>query len=209
MKKILITLVALFVIGGSIYTVYNYNKSNDNYPSSINTKENTSSNQNGDPSNSNSSSEQNSTNTDLNNSNATEVIKVKAMDFKLKDLNGKEVSLSDFKGKKIFLNFWASWCPPCKAEMPEMERLYEETKDSDLVILAVNLGDDKSTVQEFITNNKYNFKVLLDTDTNVASKYGIVSIPTSYFIDKDGKIINKHIGSMTIEDMKNYINDLK
>ena len=70
--------------------------------------------------------------------------KIAALNFKLKDLNGVEVSLSDFKGKKVFLNFWASWCPPCKAEMPDLEKLYQETKDSDLVILAVNIGEDKT-----------------------------------------------------------------
>lgn len=209
MKKILITLVILLVIGGSVYTVNSYNKTKDNNTNSIKTEENATSNESKASNNSNASSEENNTNNGLSGSNASEILKVKAMDFKLKDLSGKEVSLSDYKGKKVFLNFWASWCPPCKQEMPEMEKLYQETKDSDIVILAVNLGDDKATVDEFITNNKYNFKVLLDTDTTVAGNYGIVSIPTSYFIDKDGNIVNKHIGSMTIEDMKNYINNLK
>lgn len=142
-------------------------------------------------------------------SQSTNAGKVKAIDFKLKDLNGKEVSLKDFKGKKVFLNFWASWCPPCKAEMPDIEKLYQETKDTDLVILAVDLGEDTPTVKNFISKNKYDFNVLLDSDQNVGRMYSITSIPTSFFIDKDGNIINKRVGAMTLEDMKMYISTIK
>ena len=118
------------------------------------------------------------------------------------------MSLSDLKGKKVFLNFWATWCPPCKAEMPEIEKLYQETKDSDLVIVAVEIGEPLSTVKSFIDSNKYNFKVLLDSDQSVASKYNIASIPTSYFIDADGNIISKNMGGMNIDQMKAYIKAL-
>jgi thiol-disulfide isomerase/thioredoxin len=136
------------------------------------------------------------------------VIKTKAIDFKLKDLSGKELSLSDLKGKKVFLNFWATWCPPCKAEMPEIEKFYQETKDSDLVIVAIEIGEPLDTVKSFIDSNKYNFKVLLDSDQSVSSKYGITSIPTSYFIDVDGNIISKRLGAMNIDEMKAYIKTL-
>ena len=135
-------------------------------------------------------------------------IKIKAQDFKLKDLEGKEVSLSDYKGKKVFLNFWATWCPPCKSEMPEIEQLYKETKDNDLVILTVEIGESRDTVKSFIDSNKYNFKVLLDSDQNVASQYNIASIPTSYFIDVEGNIVSKNIGAMNIDKMKQYIKTL-
>lgn len=209
MKKTLIALGVLVLIGGSTYTVYNYNKSLSKNPTTINAKQSTSSTQNKASTNNSSSSGQNSNTASSSNKTSSEAPKVKAIDFKLKDLNGKEVSLSDYKGKKVFLNFWASWCPPCKAEMPEMEKLYQETKDSDLVILAVNLAEDKSTVQKFISGNKYNFPVLLDSDNSVAIKYQVASIPTSYFIDKDGNIVAKHIGSMTLENMKSYINNIK
>ena len=138
--------------------------------------------------------------------NSQTTTKEKAIDFKLKDLNGKDVSLNDFKGKNVLLNFWATWCPPCKAEMPDIEKLYQENKNSDLVILAVNLGEDKQTVKSFIEKNKYNFDILLDSDQDVAIKYNIVSIPTSFFIDKEGNIVSKKIGAMTLEEMKSYIN---
>jgi peroxiredoxin len=200
MKKTLIALGLLILIGGSTYTVYNYNKSLSKSPSAINTKQSNTSTEN---------QTQVSNSTSSANKAIAQNLKIKAIDFKLKDLNGKEVSLSDFKGKKVFLNFWASWCPPCKAEMPEMEKLYEETKASDLVILAVDLGEDKSTVQKFIRDNKYNFSVLQDSDNSVAKKYQVTSIPTSYFIDKEGNIVAKHIGSMTLENMKSYIDNIK
>jgi len=134
--------------------------------------------------------------------------KTVAADFKLKDLEGNELSLSSLKGKKVFLNFWATWCPPCKAEMPEIEKLYQETKDSDLVIVAVEIGEPLGTVKPFIDTNKYNFKVLLDSDQKVASQYGISSIPTSFFIDVDGNIISKKLGGMNIDQMREYIDAL-
>lgn len=129
-----------------------------------------------------------------------------APDFTLKDLNGKEVSLKDFKGKNVYLNFWATWCPPCKAEMPEIEKLYQETKDSDLVILAIDIGEDKKTVSDFISENKYSFNVLLDEKNEIANIYGVSSIPLSLFIDKEGYVVNQQVGSMNIEQMKEYVN---
>lgn len=130
-------------------------------------------------------------------------------DFVLEDLNGNKVTLSELKGKKVFLNFWATWCPPCKAEMPDIEKLYQETKDSDLVILAINAGDDKSTVQDFITKNNYNFSVLLDTDGEVSRLYQVTGIPTSYFIDTEGYLDDGISGAISLESMKEYVNKLK
>lgn len=187
MKKFVFTLAITLLFGISIYTLISYNKNRTINSANLN--------------NSNSSNK-----TNINNPQS--LTKEKAIDFKLKDLNGKEVSLSDFKGKKVLLNFWATWCPPCKAEMPDLENLYQENKDSDLVILAVNIGEDKETVQSFINKNRYNFNVLLDTDQGVAIDYNIVSIPTSYFIDKEGNIVSKKVGAMTIEEMKSYVKQL-
>ena len=92
--------------------------------------------------------------------------------------------------------------------MPEIEKLYQETKDSDLVIVAIEIGEPLDTVKSFIDSNKYNFKVLLDSDQNVAAQYNIASIPTSYFIDVDGNIISKNVGSMDIDEMRAYIKTL-
>lgn len=128
-----------------------------------------------------------------------------APDFTLQDLNGKKVSLKDLKGKKVYLNFGATWCPPCRLEMPDIEKLYQETKDSDLVIIGIDIGEDKETVKNFISKNNYNFKILLDSDQSVASKYNITAIPASFFIDKNGKIVSSHIGAMTLEQMKENV----
>lgn len=197
MKKIILALILLIVLAGALYEVKNFNNSTSNNQNVSN--QNTFTSTPSTPStDSNASSPQINSNT----------FKLKAIDFNLKDLDGKEISLSDLKGKKVFLNFWASWCPPCRAEMPDIEKLYTETKDSDLVIIAVNLGEDKDTVKSFIDKNNYKFKVLLDSDQNVAAKYNITSIPTSFFIDKEGTIVEKRIGAMTYEEMKNYVNTI-
>lgn len=134
---------------------------------------------------------------------------MKDFDFSLEDLNGNTVSLSDYKGKKVFLNFWATWCPPCKAEMPDIEKLYQETKDSDLVILAVNVGEDKNTVQEFIRDKGYNFPVLLDVKGEVSQLYQVTLIPTSYFIDTEGYLDDGATGAIPLESMKEFVNNLK
>ncbi|WP_298844212.1 TlpA family protein disulfide reductase [Clostridium sp.] len=194
MKRYLIVLIIAILVGGSIYTLNNYNASNSKSNSTVGSTNKGSTTQN------NTSIQPIETSP-----NAT---KTKAIDFKLKDLNGKELSLSDLKGKRVFLNFWATWCPPCKAEMPEIEKLYQETKNSNLVIVAVEIGEPLSTVKPFIDSNKYNFKVLIDPDQRVAAQYNITSIPTSYFIDVDGNIISKNIGGMNIDQMKAYIKTL-
>ncbi|KMT23244.1 TlpA family protein disulfide reductase [Clostridium cylindrosporum] len=191
MKKVILMLLIVILFGVSIYTVLNYNKNKNN------------SLQNPDMNNSNSSVQNYALNSADKKQNT--FVKTKAIDFKLKDLNGKEVSLSTLKGKHVLINFWATWCPPCRSEMPDIEKLYQETKDSDLVILAIDIGEDKETVKSFIDENKFNFNVLLDSNKDVAIKYNITSIPTSFFIDKEGNIIYKKIGAMNIEEMKSFI----
>jgi thiol-disulfide isomerase/thioredoxin len=116
--------------------------------------------------------------------------------------------LSDLKGKDVFLNFWATWCPPCKGEMPEIEKLYQETKNSNLVIVAIEIGEPLNDVKAFIQQNNYNFKVLLDSDQKVSSQYGITGVPTSFFINKEGNIVAENIGAMNIDQMKKYIKTL-
>jgi len=201
MKKIIWPLAVILVFGISIYSVTNYNK-NKAEKLDIAAKENVKAKIAIQKSKDSAAAEGAGT------TKSSSTNKIAALDFKLKDLNGKEVSLSDFKGKKVLLNFWASWCPPCKAEMPDLEKLYQQTKDSDLVILAVNLGEDKTTAKSFIENNKYNFTVLLDLDQGTANQYNIVAIPTSFFIDKEGNIVSTFKGGMTLEQMKDNISKL-
>lgn len=123
-----------------------------------------------------------------------------APDFELRDLNDKAVNLSDYRGQKIFLNFWASWCPPCRAEMPDMQKLHEEDL-SDFKIIAVNVGENKSTASEFIMDNNLDFKVLLDSSREISREYLVRGIPTSYFLDENGVIINKVTGLISYNRM--------
>jgi thiol-disulfide isomerase/thioredoxin len=116
-----------------------------------------------------------------------------APDFQLPDLDGEKINLSDFKGKPVLLNFWASWCHPCEKEMPYLQQVYEEWPE--LVVLTVNLGDSPSTVNRFMQSHQLSLPVLLDTKQSLAQKYNVVSIPTTFFIDKDGIARAKIIGS--------------
>ena len=120
---------------------------------------------------------------------------IEAPGFSLNDLEGNQVSLSDFRGKLVFLNFWATWCPPCRAEMPSMQTLHEELAEEEFTILAVDLQESKRDVADFIAENGFTFPVLLDTRGQVGSQYGARSIPTTYLIDKNGMAIAYLIGS--------------
>lgn len=118
-----------------------------------------------------------------------------APNFKLQNPNGQTVSLSDFQGKPILLNFWATRCPPCREEMPYIQEIYEEWSGKGLEVLAINIGESPSTVEEFIKSHNLSLPVLLDAKQAVAIKYNITGIPTTFFIDKDGIIQVKIIGA--------------
>lgn len=137
-----------------------------------------------------------------------------APEISLNDFSGQTVKLSDFRGKIVILNFWASWCPPCKSEMPELDEAAREfASGTDAVLLTVNLTDgSRETVdkaRKYITDNKYSMTVLLDTQGKAASAYSITSIPTTYVIDKQGVIINSIVGPTTKNALKDYVNQLK
>lgn len=127
----------------------------------------------------------------------------KSIDFTLTDLSGTNISLSDFKGKKVFLNFWATWCGPCIQEMPYINEISKEYKDIEIV--TVNLSEPKNIVEKFIQNNNYEFRVLLDLEGEVGDKYKAYSIPTSILINEEGYIIDTHIGSMQKEQLINFM----
>ncbi len=118
-----------------------------------------------------------------------------APDFQLQNLDGQVISLSGLRGKPVLINFWATWCPPCVYEMPYMQQIHEEWSATGLVVLAVDIGESPSTVENFMQNNNLSLPVLLDTKQDVATSYGIRSIPTTFFIDKNGIIQDKKIGA--------------
>ena len=136
---------------------------------------------------------------------------VQAPDFKLKTLDGKEASLSDYRGKKVFLNFWATWCTPCKEEMPAMEEISDEY-GNDLVILAVNI-DSQNDVQAFADNYGLTYPILLDDESekkqSVNDTYQVKYIPTSFFIDASGLIDSVYLGAMNKKQMKQKIDQIK
>jgi len=118
-----------------------------------------------------------------------------APDFQLHDLDGKAVSLSDLQGKPVLINFWATWCPPCRAEMPYLQQIYEEWSVKGLALSTINIGESSSQVEEFLQSYELSFPVLLDTKQDVSQEYNIRGIPTTFFIDKDGVIQDIKVGS--------------
>jgi len=121
--------------------------------------------------------------------------KIKAPGFTLKNLNGEEVKLEDFKGKVVFLNFWATWCPPCRLEMPSMEKLYTEFKDKDFAMLAIDLQETTKKVRAFKQELKLSFPILMDPDGAIGSNYGIMSLPTTYLVDREGYLVGSALGA--------------
>ncbi len=125
--------------------------------------------------------------------------KIKAPDFTVVDTDGNSVMLSDLIGKPIVLNFWASWCPPCKSEMPEFNEVYQDVKD-DIIFMMVDLVDgQRETVDKgsnYVNDEGFTFPVYFDTKQDAAIQYGISSIPTTIFIDKDGYMVTGMQGAM-------------
>ena len=136
---------------------------------------------------------------------------VLASDFTLKTLDGSEVSLSQFRGQPVLINFWASWCGPCRREMPDLVRAYQAHKDEGLVILGINLTfqDSIPEVQAFVDEFKMTFPVLLDETGEVAlDLYQMRGLPTSIFVDRDGLIARIRIGAMTGEQIDEFVEDI-
>lgn len=120
---------------------------------------------------------------------------VAAPDFTLKDLQGNEVTLSKHKGKVILLNFWATWCPACREEMPSMDRLYSEFTGRNFIVLTVSLDQNVDLVRDFLKQNSYDFPVLLDPYDRVRNLYGVFRLPETFLIDSQGTIVGHYIGA--------------
>lgn len=127
-----------------------------------------------------------------------------APDFQLYDLAGNPVKRSDYLGKKVLLNFWATWCPPCRAEMPQMEKFHAEYGE-DIAVLAVNLTDTEKNPQHvagFVSEYALTFPVILDEQGEVADLFKIFAYPTTYVLDRDGVIRSIHQGAIDYRTMK-------
>ncbi|WP_421381402.1 peroxiredoxin family protein [Bacillus salacetis] len=136
-----------------------------------------------------------------------------APDFTLTTLDGKEVSLSDYKGKKVILNFWATWCPPCKAEMPHMQEYYEKYHEkANVEMLAVNLttiDEGRAAIEKFVEEYGLTFPIPLDEEGTQGTIYQAQTIPTSYMIDTNGNIQHKILGPMNKEMMIQLVESME
>lgn len=144
---------------------------------------------------------------DLNAADSTQTAAT-AADFTVFDADGKEHKLSDYKGKPVVVNFWASWCGPCKSEMPAFQAMWEQYGD-EVEFLMVNLVDNASetvkSAQDFLATTDYTFPVYFDTEQSAAYTYSIYSIPTTIFVDADGNLVNSIKGAMPQATLEQYI----
>ncbi|NCF66310.1 MAG: redoxin domain-containing protein [Chloroflexi bacterium] len=129
-----------------------------------------------------------------------------AHNFSLPDLDGKQVALSEFQGKPVIINFWATWCPPCRLEMPEFQRAYETYEEDDLVILAVNEAEQSEVVSSFFYDQMgYTYTPLLDEEGQVAEAYGAIGLPSTFFVDDAGEVTAVHRGLLTKGQLEEYL----
>lgn len=119
-----------------------------------------------------------------------------APDFELTTLDGESIKLSELRGKGVLINFWASWCKPCRDEMPAIQRVYDRYKDKDLEVLAVNIAETEVTVDGFVRHLDLTFPILMDKNREVTKQYGIGPIPSSIFVSPEGKVVGKVSGQM-------------
>ncbi len=126
----------------------------------------------------------------------------------LVDLNGQTRQLADFSGKVVLINIWATWCPPCRSEMPDLQAYYSANKDRGFVVLAINAGDARQDVRDFAAAYQLNFPILLDPDTSWVKRMAIYDYPTSILIGRDGLVKTIRIGIYTPTHLKTDIEPL-
>jgi len=131
-----------------------------------------------------------------------------AHNFSLPNLDGQQVTLAEFQGKPVVINFWATWCPPCRLEMPEFQRAYEAYQEDDLVILAVNAAEQPEVVRSFFYDQMgYTFTPLLDEEGQVGEAYGAIGLPSTFFVNATGEVTAVHRGALSQTQLQNYLED--
>ena len=123
------------------------------------------------------------------------VKETEAPDFTLPDLAGRSRRLTEFRGQVVLINFWATWCPPCRAEMPAMERVYREMRNNGFTILAVNFAETAEQAEPFVKEHRLTFPILLDEEGQVTRLYRAFSLPTTYLLDRHGVIVGRAVGA--------------
>lgn len=124
------------------------------------------------------------------------LVSSQAPDFELRLLDGSVVRLSDYRGRVVFLNFWASWCPPCRAEARLLEDAWRQVKNREIVFLGVNIQDTEEGARRFIEEFEITYPNGRDHQSRIAINYGVYGIPETFFIDREGRITYKHIGAL-------------
>lgn len=128
--------------------------------------------------------------------------------FSLTDIQGNKVKLSDYKGKVVLVNAWATWCPPCRAKMPDLNAYYQAHQTDGFMVLAVNAGDPLSSAAAFAQSNGLAFPVLLDPDLQLLDGFGIHSFPTSIVVGRDGRVKTIHVGMFTPQALETEVTPL-
>jgi peroxiredoxin len=123
-----------------------------------------------------------------------------AVDFTLADIDGKEYRLSDHRGQVVIVNFWATWCPPCRDEMPAMQRAWEQLRQENILMLGINVGEDADTIFLFTANYPVEFPLLLDRDSSVIDQWPVRGLPTTFIVDPQGRIRYQAIGGREWDD---------
>lgn len=212
-------LLLIIVIGGGFFLSKKLNNENENNPTisdSSDAENNDQENQSEEDVSSPDSSvnQDNADNTLASIQNYIEVDKTLLPDFKLMNANNEEISINEYYGKFVVLNFWASWCPPCKAEMPDLQELHNEfEKDDENVLLSVNLTDGQRETKEkadkFLNENNYNFNLFYDYEGLGFSLFNVQSVPSTFFIDEQGYARGLIIGLTNKEDIKTVLETMK
>lgn len=128
-----------------------------------------------------------------------------APNFELTTIEGKQVTLNQLRGKAVVLNFWGSWCEPCKTEMPALTQIYEQYADKGLVVIGINIAETDVAVAQFVKQYGLNFSIWMDRDRDVVELYKIGPIPSTYFIDPQGKITYVREGPLVIDELERFV----
>ena len=133
----------------------------------------------------------------------------RAPDFALRSLDGRTIRLSELRGKPVMVNFWASWCPPCRNEMPAFEKAYQRYRSQGMEFLGVDVQEDAETVRKFVQENGYSWLFLLDSDGKVSRSYQVSGVPTTFFIDREGIIRDLQIGELSEAALESKLAKIK
>jgi peroxiredoxin len=130
-----------------------------------------------------------------------------APDFELETLDGETVKLSDLQGKAVLVNFWATWCKPCRDEMPAIQSVYDRYRNQGFEVVGVNIAETPVSVRGFVRQQELDFPIVLDRDRAVTRQYNIGPIPSSVFLDKNGEVVRKHDGQMVEGQIEGYVRE--